>query len=206
MSVVTLVLASGRGERLGGPKALLAWPAEGGAIPLAAAHARARLSAESSRVLVVSREDVARRLAPHLGTGAELVISRAPDALGPAGSIAAAAPRVEQDEAVVITPVDVPPASPQTVARLLDAVSAPVMAARPSFGARRGHPVVMCGSLLSRYRVLDPPPLRDLLRELGDAVAEVKLADSSVLVDFDTEADLSGYAALTGLPLAPRFF
>jgi hypothetical protein len=37
-------------------------------------------------------------------------------------------------------------------------------------------------------------------------VAEVKLADSSVLVDFDTEADLSGYAALTGLPLAPRFF
>src|SRR5262245_22162403 len=63
--VITVVLAAGKGERLGGPKALLAWPSPdraGSDHPLAIAHADARLAAESERVLIVTRRVYMRSL------------------------------------------------------------------------------------------------------------------------------------------------
>jgi len=222
MTVTAIVLAAGRGVRLGGPKALLAWPAESGRlIPLAAAHAARRLAAESDRVLVVTRADIAAALRRHApGLRAELVISSAPDEAGPAGSIQAAVHHLgavpgtpggaAADPLVLLTPVDCPPAKPATVQALLDAIGVrpELVAARPQHGPRRGHPVLLRLTALAPYGAGDPPPLRDRLRELGDQVADVAVADPAVLLDVNRPADLAAWAESQGLEMAgtPHFF
>ncbi|WP_437630909.1 nucleotidyltransferase family protein [Sorangium sp. So ce854] len=202
--VITIVLAAGAGKRLGGPKALLAWPAatKGGAErPLAIAHAEARLAAESARVLVVVRGSVFHALLAHVRPGIDLVSWTAPDDLGPAGSLAVAAPRIGDADAVIVTPVDVPPASAVTVARLLarlDAgasgapapAAAPPLAVRPRHNGRGGHPVVLRAEALQRYLEADPPPLRDHLRALGERCVDEEVDDPGVLHDLNVPVDV----------------
>ncbi|AUX45703.1 hypothetical protein SOCE26_071990 [Sorangium cellulosum] len=198
--VITIVLAAGAGRRLGGPKALLAWPAatKGGAErPLAVAHAEARLSAESARVLVVVRSAIFHALLAHVRPGIDLVSWTAPDDLGPAGSLAVAAPRIGDADAVLVTPVDVPPASAATVAQLLarlDAggasTGAPPLAVRPRHLGRGGHPVVLRAEGLQRYLEPDPPPLRDHLKALGDRCVDEEVEDPGVLLDLNVPLDV----------------
>ncbi|WP_437660271.1 NTP transferase domain-containing protein [Sorangium sp. So ce1182] len=199
MKVITIVLAAGAGKRLGGPKALLAWPAatKGGAErPLAIAHAEARLEAESARVLVVVRSSVFHALLAHVRPGVDLVSWTAPDDLGPAGSLAVAAPRIGDADAVVVTPVDVPPASSATVARLLARLdagassAAPPLAVRPRHLGRGGHPVVLRAEALQRYLEADPPPLRDHLRALGNRCVDEEVDDPGVLHDLNVPVDV----------------
>ncbi|XYH94417.1 NTP transferase domain-containing protein [Sorangium sp. So ce1128] len=199
MKVITIVLAAGAGKRLGGPKALLAWPAAmkgGPERPLAIAHAEARLAAESARVLVVVRSSVFHALLAHVRPGVDLVSWTAPDDLGPAGSLAVAAPRIGDADAVVVTPVDVPPASAATVARLLARLdasassAAPPLAVRPRHLGRGGHPVVLRAEALQRYLEADPPPLRDHLRALGDRCVDEEVDDPGVLHDLNVPVDV----------------
>ena len=210
--VVTVVLAAGVGKRLGGPKALLAWPvgspgaprpAAGPDRPLAIAHAEERLAAESSRVLVVTRPPVVKVLLGHVRPGIDLLSSDAADDLGPAGSLAFALPRLGEVDVVIVTPVDTPPARAATVARLLAALAADpaLLAARPVCHGRAGHPVALRLAALHRYAEPQPPPLRDHLHALGAACAAVDVADPTVLIDLNTPADVMGT-----LQVLPRFF
>ncbi|MBI4704634.1 MAG: NTP transferase domain-containing protein [Deltaproteobacteria bacterium] len=205
--LTAVVLAAGQGLRLGGPKALLAWqvPAElGGAeLPLAAAHAAARLASDSMAVLVVVRAYMAEPLGPWLPAGARLVVSGADEALGPAGSLAAAVRAGLPAELVLITPVDCPPAAPGVVAGLRRRLAGDgrLYAARPRVGNRRGHPVLVRAALLGRYDSPDPPPLRELLAGLGERVADVSVDDPAVLADLDAPAELARWGQG-----APRFF
>lgn len=190
------MLAAGAGTRVGGPKALLL--VEG--LPLAALHAQRRLSREADRVVLVVRPAVAEALRPLLaeavGKGRlRLVESEEPDALGPAGSLLAAA-RAEAfgaDDRVLVTPVDVVPASAR-VARTLLLALASHAAARPA----RGHPVAVRGTVLREAFAHAPLPLRDVLAALGDACATVH--DLSGERDLDTLEDV---LRLTGAP--PQF-
>jgi CTP:molybdopterin cytidylyltransferase MocA len=198
------VLAAGAGKRIGGPKALLEWPRPGGGVrPLAIAHAEERLLAESGNVLVVTRKPVVATLLRYVVPGVDLLASDAADDLGPAGSLAFAEPRLGDAETVVVTPVDTPPAKAETVAKLVEALRAnpALIAARPVCHGRAGHPVVLRRVALVRYREPSPPPLRDLLHELGDACAGVEVADPTVLLDLNTPADVMG-----ALRTLPRFF
>lgn len=202
---VTVVLAAGSGKRLGGPKALLAWPSSAKGkkdVPLAAAHAEARLAAESERVLVVTRKPMMKPLFPYVRPGLDLLVSDAADELGPAGSIAYATAKLGDAEIVVITPVDVPPAKPETVGKLVEALVADPskLAARPVYKGRSGHPVALRRGALDRYASPAPPPLRDHLRALGAEVVEVEVNDPSILVDLNTTADVIGV-----LRTMPRF-
>lgn len=223
--IVTIVLAAGKGTRIGGPKALLAWPKPGAVpapepsrpgtgrapgaraplpvIPLAIAHAEARLAAESARVLVVVRASMLRSLLGYVRPGVDLLSSDAADELGPSGSLAFAVSRLPPVAAVIVTPVDTPPARAATVARLLARLEegdVPPLAVRPRMGARTGHPVVMRPSVLDAYRVPSPPPLREHLRSLGERLADVEVDDPAVLADLDTSADV---VRVLGVP--PRF-
>jgi CTP:molybdopterin cytidylyltransferase MocA len=200
----TIVLAAGAGKRLGGPKALLIWPTDGGKErPIAVAHAEARLAAESAHVLVVTRKPMVTTLLAYVRPGIDLLVSDAPDELGPAGSLAAAVPRLGAATTVIVTPVDAPPAKPDTVSRLLKALDADpaLVAARPIFHGRAGHPVALRRAALDRYSQPNPPPLRDHLRALGAACASVDVTDPTVLIDLNTPADVMGT-----LRQLPRFF
>ena len=201
--VVTAVLAAGSGKRIGGPKCLLAWPGgKGKEVPLAIAHAEARLAAESARVLVVTRKAMMKPLLRHVRPGLDLLASDAAEDLGAAGSLAFAAPRLGDADLVIVTPVDAPPAKAETVAKLVEALrAAPAMrAARPVYKGRAGHPVVLRREALGRYAEPSPPPLRDHLRALGAAVIDVDVNDAMVLVDLNTPADVMGL-----LRTLPRF-
>ena len=207
--VVAIVLAAGQGSRLGGPKALLVVGSGAAEMPLIEAQCRDRLAAESRRALAVVRPDVAPLVEERLrAAAAEVVVSRAPDALGPAGSLAAAAAHLATDtaRAVVVTPVDVR-VDAATVAALVAALDAgPALAAVPRFGARRGHPVALRPSALARYAEPEPPPLRDHLRALGDRVVTVDVTDPHVLEDLDHPHQIDLLARITGGVAPPRFF
>ncbi len=97
----------------------------------------------------------------------------------------AAAAVMDPASHALLTPVDCPPVQRATVRALLDALARPgVLAARPQYGDRRGHPVALTPGIWLRYRH-DPVPLRDILRELGDALADVPVSDGGVLADLD---------------------
>jgi CTP:molybdopterin cytidylyltransferase MocA len=201
--VVTVLLAAGTGKRLGGPKALLAWPWEKGReVPLAVAHAETRLAAESERVLVVTRRPMMTALLAYVRPGIDLLASDADEALGAAGSLAYAAARLGDADVALIVPVDTPPAKAETTARILARLAADpaLLAARPSYHGRAAHPAALRRAALARYKESHPPPLRDHLKALGAACAHVEVNDPQVLVDLNTPADVMGV-----LRAMPRF-
>ncbi|MEZ4301711.1 MAG: NTP transferase domain-containing protein [Polyangiaceae bacterium] len=212
--VVTIVLAAGQGTRLGGPKALLLTRDGLDTRPLIEVQCRERRAAESQRVLAVLRPDTAALVGDRVrAAGGEVVISVAPDALGPAGSLAAAAAHLGADptRAVIVTPVDIR-AAPTTPPALLAALEAPASAAPlpfavvPRFAGRKGHPVAMLPEVLARYRVPEPPPLRDHLRSLGDHLHLLDVTDPHILEDLDRPDQTDLLARFTRIPGPPRFF
>lgn len=170
--VALLVLAAGKGSRMGGPKALLLHDGE----PLARSHVKSWPNA-----IVVVRREVAAKLAlpPHV----RVVESTEDDELGPAGSLRAAVRSGALDgvDVVVVTPVDRMPATRETIEALVRALEAHD-AARPS----RGHPVALLGSAL-RLRYLDEAlPLRDVLASLDTTIVDLPACAAR---DLDTPED-----------------
>lgn len=184
-----IVLAAGLGRRMGGPKALLPWGAES----LVVAHAREALSAGAAGVLVVVRAATAEG-AVALPAGAVWCVSDEDEALGPAGSIRAALRALDARAAwVAVCPVDVDPAAWRCL-RALRAALGGREAAKPRWGERGGHPVLLRRRVLAAYAEAGAPPLREVLRALGARVAEVPVSDEAVVTDLDTPQALADYA------------
>jgi molybdenum cofactor cytidylyltransferase len=212
-AIVAIVLGAGHGRRLGGPKALLSVrEVRGGETieaPLIEAQCRDRLEAESGRCLAVLRPDVAALVGGRVrAAGGEVVVSDAPESQGPAGSLAAAAAFLGEDAllAAIVTPVDVR-VRPETLQQLLDACRGCTdsLSAVPRHAGRKGHPVIILPPVLARYREADPPPLRDVLRALGDRVAVVDVDDPFVLEDLNSPEQSELLARITGKPGPPSF-
>ena len=197
---VALVLAAGKGVRVGGPKALLV--VDG--LPLAQAHLQARLS-DCDRVVLVTRRSIAQSLAqPSPSPRARVVISDAPDEEGPAGSIAAAVRQGALDDAthVVVTPVDVRAAATRTITLLFESIRDRHRAARFA----HGHPVACRADVLTAAYGEPgegpPPPLRSVLRALGDSVLVLPDSDDGAVHEELDEID--DVIRATGAP--PRFW
>lgn len=207
-----LILAAGRGTRVGGAKALMI--VDGA--PLGVAHVRARLG-DCDRVVIVAREEVVAILrAEEEGNEREAVagvvdalrgdgrvrgvVSREPEELGPAGSIRAAVKEGALDgcERVLVTPVDVSPASTSVVRSLFDALSDPdVDAVR----FEHGHPIAIRREILVDRYTREAGPLRDVVTSLGDRVRVLPLPAEGLPRPLDRVDDV---VALTGAP--PRFW
>ena len=200
---LAIVLAAGDGKRLGGPKALLAWPSPSGKDrPLSIAHAEERLAADCAEVLIVVRKTMIPALLGYSRPGISLLSSDAAADLGPAGSLAFAVSRLPEGDLIVITPVDTQPAKAETVRALKDRLLADptLLAARPVYHGRGGHPVVVRRAALDAYRAGPPPTLRDHLGSLGDRVAVVEVSDPTIVLDLNTPSDVMGV-----LRALPRF-
>lgn len=203
---IAVVTAAGKGERMGGPKALLAvrWGEGPGELPLAIAHARAHLDYGCEQVIVVVRSDVAHRLSGFAQRGLELVVSDAPDTDGPAGSIrkAIALSDPPPDAWLMIEPVDMPPSSAAIRRELLGRVlEAPLPAAvRPTYEGKRGHPVLVRRADLEGLISGQHPTLRDVLHALEASppagtvgVVDVPVEDRRAVTTFEVPADISGF-------------
>jgi molybdenum cofactor cytidylyltransferase len=194
VEIVGIVLAAGDGVRMGGSKALLEVSGES----LVSAHAARLLEGGCARVVAVVRAGVVGALGILKET--RLVISDAEDQ---AGSLAVVLheDRGLPDEIAVVVPVDAAPVGPQTIRRLVEEVTRGALAATPRFETRSGHPIACRRSVLLPYRGGGPyPPLRDVLRALGEKRVHVDVSDPRVVVDLDTPEDV---VAHTGHP--PRF-
>jgi len=187
-----LVLAAGRGTRVGGPKALML--VDGA--PLALAHARAR-ERDCDRVIVVARKDVIDALQPAHPQG--WCPSDEDDALGPAGSIRAAVRRgvLSVIDVVLVTPVDVVPAPASIVRALFEAITDGVDAAR----FEHGHPVAVRASVLVERYIREALPLRDVLASLGARVRVLASPREPLPRSLDRVDDV---VAFTGA--SPRFW
>lgn len=208
-----VVLAAGRGTRMGGPKALVR--VDG--VTLAERHAARLVEAGCARVVIVVPPDAHAELAnahAFRANGVRLVSavteSQAATLAVGLGVLATPASKradahatydvggpgrpdvVALDALVVVTPVDMLPASAATIARLVAVLraSAALDAATPTYGGRGGHPAVV------RHRALVDPthphslPLRDRLRALGGRRLRIDVDDRAVTADFDTPLDL----------------
>ena len=179
-----LIVASGRGVRMGGPKALLRWT-DGEALAVSHVHMRT----DTTDVVVVARRPVAMRLRTWVPR-ARIIASAAPGPWGPSGSIAAAvrSGALASVSWALIMPVDLIPPKRSTVAALQARRGEGVDAVRPVFEGRGGHPVLVRTEVLYRLYTLpgEPPTLRDVLGSVASRCAVVSVDDPDIRADLDT--------------------
>jgi molybdenum cofactor cytidylyltransferase len=142
------------------------------------------------RVLVVlghRSEEVAATLA---GAGAEVVLNpRYREGMLSSVQKGAAAAHPET-EWLLIALGDQPWLRPETVSRLLDAAAGSAGIVVPSYGNRRGHPLLIHRRFREEIAGLPADGgLRELLRRHADAVRHVMVPDEEILRDMDTPED-----------------
>lgn len=169
MDATAVILCAGASLRMGTPKGLL--PLEGR--PLLLRHVEAFCSAGLPvRVVLGAHEGAYRALLP---PQVEVRVNAEWERSDPAAS---AWIGIHDAAVAIVSPVDVPPAAPETLATLLR----PGGDAVPSFGGRAGHPV----------RLVAPHRAGRLDHRLADAERR-PVDDPGVLVDFDTPAAWSAW-------------
>ena len=196
--VIPLILAAGRGERMGGPKALLPL---GGMSALERVLATAAAAGLGPAVVVLgfAAEEAAPLLTAHYTRTPHLpppiaVRNPAPER-GQTSSVQvglAAVPGAA--EAVALWPVDHPLVQVDDVAALLAEARAhpECTIVLPSHASRAGHPALLRRQLFPAILALAPEtPLRDFVRTECPRTAFVVRPTDAVLVDLDTPADLA---------------
>jgi molybdenum cofactor cytidylyltransferase len=178
-----VILAAGEGRRMGGPKALLELAGE----PLLRLHARA-LGALCP-VLVVVRPAIAAEVRQLLDSRVRVHEGEAATQAASLGLVVRELSTCAQPgSAILITPVDVMPASEATLKALCSALEPGRLAATPAYRGRGGHPVLvrmeLLGALLDPSS--EPASLRTLLASAGRKRVRVEVSDAHIVRDFDT--------------------
>lgn len=173
-AVLGLILAAGKGGRMGGPKARLLV----GERTLAKAHAERMQEAGATRIVVaLGPDDATLDVRPGV-----VVESTEPEQSGSlARALTALAPA--PDDVVLVTPVDALPARIATIHALVAALARRFDAAVPTYGDARGHPIAARASVLLAGV---GRPLREVLADLGERRALVGVDDPAVTTDLDT--------------------
>lgn len=200
MTVAAIVLAAGASRRMGSPKPLLPW---GGTTLLRwELDQLLRSCVDELIVITGSQADAVRR---SLAEGSRYCVFNPRWALGRAGSLARGAetllaPRRERPEAVVVINVD-QPTRHDIVDRLVEELrGSGAEVVQPSYGDRRGHPVVLAGSLLGELAAVTEETLglRAVLQRHPPCA--VAMDDEPVVrIDLNTPDTLDGARALLGV-------
>lgn len=190
MSIAAAVLAAGRSERMGNPKALLDFRGR----PFVVAVLEALEALDFKHRVVVLGPD-APRIRPVLAPHHCLLVENPDPETGPIGSLRAALTALEpaRPTALLVWPVDIPHVRIATVERLLESherLAPPVVV--PAFGGRRGHPVIWDSSVfqeLATSAAATRDGARAVLHALEDKAAIVAVDDPAVIDDIDTPQD-----------------
>lgn len=187
---VGLILAGGRGERFGGPKAFAVLP-----------DGRTFLAACTETLTGAGAQPVVATVPPGSPTLAVpgLVALPLPSAdLDMFGSLVAGLARLLAEPAwqvVVALPVDHPLVRSGTITRLAAALGEGGAAARPAFGGKHGHPIAVARQVAERIVAgkLSGPTLRDVLRAVG--TVDVPVDDPGVVANCNTPERLAAALA-----------
>jgi molybdenum cofactor cytidylyltransferase len=192
-----ILMAAGQSTRMGVPKALLDWGEES----LVRYQVRQLKEAGADEVIVVvgfGSDEIHRHLR---GLGARVVLNPRYQ-LGRAGSLQVAAKAVDRAaDAIIILNVDQPRPA-ELIRTVASRIEGEVAVAQPVSAERRGHPVVVAGSLREELIAAsdDGEGLRGILEAHRDRARYVD-ADETCLLDINTPDDYeAAKAALTKRP------
>jgi molybdenum cofactor cytidylyltransferase len=190
MSLAGVVLAAGRSERMGAPKALLDF--RGQPFIISILEALAALDVKP-RVVVLGLD--APRIRPLLAAHDCVIVENPDVAAGAIGSLRAAlaALRPVRPAAVLAWPVDLPQVRVATVERLLEAYRrSHAPAVLPTFAERRGHPVIWDQALFPELETSEAAArhgARAVLAAHESQLVTVPVDDPAVIDDLNTPAD-----------------
>jgi FMN reductase (NADPH) len=196
-TIVAVVPAAGRGQRMGADKALLDL---GGRSAFERIAATCR-TAGIVHLIVVRRADAAAL--PKVGEGITVDVVVVPGDGDMADSLRAAEHRVPADAGVLVLPVDHALVEADTVLALAHLLERPgVDVALPTFRGRPGHPVLLRREVFAGIRNAGTV-LRDVVRGAASRTAAVPTANAFVHADLDRPEDLrDANAALRGEPFS----
>ncbi len=189
--IAALVLAAGRGTRMGGPNKLMA---EVAGKPLVRHAVEAALASSAERVVVVTGHEPGQVEAALAGL--DVHFAHNPDfAAGLSTSLRTglAALPPEVDGALVML-ADMPRVTPDLIGRLIAAFdpAGGVHAAVPVRDGRRGNPVVLARRFFPELSAITGDVgARGILGLHGAAVAEVEVDDEGAFLDIDTPQALA---------------
>ncbi|MCX7322332.1 MAG: molybdopterin-binding/glycosyltransferase family 2 protein [Hyphomicrobiales bacterium] len=190
-NVAALILAAGRGTRMGGPNKLLA---ELHGKPLVRIVAEQLLQSKASSVTVVTGHQAAE--VEQALDGLKVAFVHNPDFRdGIAGSVKAgiaAMPRTA--DGAVICLADMPLIDTRLIDRLIDAFAPERghLIAAPVSDGRRGNPVLWSRRFFAELMTLDGDVgARNLIVKHGEAVADVAVEGPGAFLDIDTPQALA---------------
>ncbi|MGH7568776.1 MAG: nucleotidyltransferase family protein [Gemmatimonadales bacterium] len=189
MSLAGVVLAAGRSQRMGSSKALLDYRGEPFVVRILEAFEALDLKA---RVVVLGPD--AARIRPALAAHECLIVENPDVDAGPISSLRAALRALSgvRPAAVIVWPVDLPHVRVATVERLVEAHRRGSGVVVPSFGARRGHPIIWDASLfpdLETSADATREGARAVLHAHPDRITTVAVDDPAVVDDLNTPED-----------------
>ena len=186
-----VLLAAGRGRRMGGRKQLTPWPPDAPTSTLVATAFDALAAQCEAMVVVVGH--LAAAVHDALGTRAYLSVDADPDA-PMFESIRAGLAAVPAGRSVLLHPAD-HPMIPPAVGRAIAAAATPAHAVMPEINGRGGHPVWIPAAIVGQLRGAEAPDgLRGWWRDHPGCVRRVAVADDVILHDIDEPADVERYA------------
>jgi molybdenum cofactor cytidylyltransferase len=189
--IAALVLAAGRGTRMGGTNKLLA---EVRGKPIVRHAVEAALASRARPVIVVTGHEGDRVAAALAGLDV-LTVHNPRFAEGLASSLKTGLVALPSEtDAVAVALGDMP----EVTGALIDKLAAAIDPARgaliavPTRGGRRGNPVIWSRRLFDELgRIEGDVGARHLIAQHGEAVAEVPVEDEAAFLDIDTPAALA---------------
>jgi len=192
-----IVLAAGDSSRMGRPKALLPIGPAGESF----LHRIARVLREGGVeevIAVLGRDADAIRAATPIAPHAMRLIDNKDYEQGQLSSLHAGLRAADRPgvRAVLVTLVDVPLISADTVTALLDAYrhAAGASIVRPSKHERHGQPVIFDRALFQELRHADPATgAKSVIHAHRADVLDVEIADEGSFIDIDTPEDYAKF-------------
>ena len=179
-AVAAILLAAGESRRMGSPKPLLEWQ---GATLIEYQIAQLREAGVTDVIAVLGHRS--QDILPLVTAAGARGIINETYREGRASSLRAGAAAAETAQTLVVISVDQPRPAAVTL-RLLARHTSGITV--PSHGGRRGHPVILDGTLLPELRDVDEATqgLRAILARHATDVHELPFDSADVLLDLNT--------------------